>query len=67
MTLLRCLDHGRPLCDPTAISPAIAVDEELHSTNRYVVIDDGFVEDPLDPLPIRLQTRVELAEGVVAP
>jgi len=55
---------GRLLCAPTAISPAIAVGDQLYSPKRYVVLNDGVVEFPLDPPVTLLQIHVELAEVV---
>ena len=63
-TLFGSLVLGRLLCAPTAISPAIAVDDQLYSPKRYVVLDDGVVEFPLDPPVTLLQIHVELAEVV---
>jgi len=63
-TLFGSLVLGRLLCAPTAISPAIAVDNQLYSPERYIVLDDGVVEFPLDPPVTLLQIHVELAEVV---
>ena len=61
-TLLGSFVFGRRLCSPTAISPAFAVDEELHGPERCVVLEGGVVEFPFDPLVVLLHTQVELAE-----
>ena len=60
--MLSSLVFGSRLCSPTTISPAFAVDEELHSPKWCVVLEGGVVKFPFDPLVVLLHTQVELAE-----
>ena len=63
-TLFGGLVLGRLLRAPTAISPEIAVDDELYGPARYVVLDDNVVEFPLGPLVALLQKHVQWSEVI---